>query len=99
MNSNLKCPKCKSELVVSGMSRHQDLVEHVTKPNGIPALKEEYRCKNKCYPHRVFWDYYGDVYISPSWLERLCWKLNIYSFPKRLEVPQAIKDEKNKAII
>lgn len=92
----LKCPKCKNELIRDGYSRYQNLIEHVSEPNRTPSMKEEYRCKYKCYPHRVFWDCYGDVYIPPSLLERLFWIFKIYRSFNRPEVPNAIKIENNK---
>lgn len=87
----LKCPKCKSLLILSGMSRYQNLIEHVSDPNGLASVKEEYRCKNNCYPNRIFWDWFGDVYITPSWIERLLWSMKIYGLISRLEVPDAKK--------
>src|SRR3989304_3466415 len=90
-DSNLKCPKCKGQLVLSGMSKYQNLIEHVSDPNGEPSVKEEYRCKSKCYPQRIFWDWFGDVYITPSWIEKLLWRMGIYGLIGRLEVPNAFK--------
>ncbi len=91
----MKCPKCKAILIVTGYSKHETLCEHVMDPNGEPSLKPEYRCKNKCYPKRVFWDIYGDYYIAPSWLQRFLWKFKIYSIVKDPIVNNAILEQRS----
>lgn len=92
----MKCPKCRRKLVISGYSVYENLIEHVTDPNGPRSNKAEYRCPKlfrKCYSRRAFWDEFGDVYIPPSIIERMLWKLNLYGLTGRLEVPGAIKDD------
>ena len=89
----MKCPKCKTNLVASGYSKHETLIEHVCDPNGTPSEKPEFRCPNKCYPKRVFWDTYGDYYIKPSWLQRLLWKFKIYGAIKDPIVSEAILEK------
>lgn len=92
--TKLKCPNCRRKIEVSCYSRYQDLVEHVLGPNDLPALKPEYRCPAffpRCYPLRVFWDAQGDVYIPPSLIQRMLWKLNLYGLTRSINVPNAIK--------
>ena len=93
MNNNLYCPNCKNKLIIAGTSRYQNLIEHVHDPNGFPTIKDEYRCKNKCYPHRVFWDCFGDVYVSPTWVQKIFWKFRIYGIFKNINVKEAIKKD------
>ncbi len=91
----MKCPKCKRKIVITGYSRYQNLIEHVSNPNGLPNIKPEYRCSRtfiNCYPKRIFWDEFGDVYIPSSFIQRMLWKRNIYGFLKSLKVPNAIKE-------
>ena len=101
----MKCPKCKRKLVITGHSRYQNLIEHVSNPNGLPSNKPEYRCPipmymlyhpefyRKCYPRRIFWDEFGDVYIPPSFIQRIFWKLNMYGVGKNIKVPNAKKND------
>jgi len=42
----MKCPCCKSELIVTGQERIEDISEHVCDPNGTPSLKDVYTCSN-----------------------------------------------------
>lgn len=86
----LQCPKCYEFLYISGHSRHETLTEHVTNPNGTPSMKPEYRCPNKCYPTRVFWDHYGDAYIGSPWLQRFLWKFGVYGLFSNIEVGSAL---------
>jgi hypothetical protein len=84
----LHCPKCEDSLSVSKLQRYETLVEHVMDPNQAPSLKPTFRCTNKCYPRRIFWDKSGDVYIPASFLQKIFYKFNIYL--KSPKVPNAV---------
>jgi hypothetical protein len=57
------CPYCEAELKIGGFSRFQDLGEHVSDPNGEPALKAEYHCSAGCEKSKgAFWDWWGHSY-------------------------------------
>lgn len=95
----MKCPNCKRKLLISGYSEYESLIEHVTDPNGLRSTKPEYRCVKtinlipffRCYPRRIFWDEFGDVYIPPGFIQRMFWLLNIYGVKCHAKVPNAIK--------
>jgi len=60
----MKCPKCKTELIISGQERLQTLSEHVSNPNNEPSLKDKYICINTsclCY-NNVCWNDDGETY-------------------------------------
>jgi len=61
----MKCPSCKSELIVSGQARLETVCEHVSNPNGIPSLKDKYICSDiDCETHNygVCWNSGGEKY-------------------------------------
>jgi hypothetical protein len=66
----MKCPVCKTELVVWKRMRLETLDEHVSNPNGPVSLKSSFRCPSKtCEANdwildkpRVFWNEIGDLY-------------------------------------
>ncbi len=61
----MKCPCCKSELVVASQARLRTLEEHVSDPNGEVSLKNKWVCSDKtCPTHRygVRWNDYGEKY-------------------------------------
>lgn len=90
-NETLGCPKCLRLLYLSGHSRYETLAEHVLAPNNTErTIKPEYRCINNCYPWRVFWDRYGDVYVSAPLFQRLFWKLGIYGAYKDIKTRNAV---------
>ncbi len=82
----LKCPKCKAKLIQKGYSRHQTLDEHVMDPNGESSIKPEFRCPNKCYPRRVFWDMYGGVYSPNDGLTSLSFKIGMFHIFNKLGI-------------
>lgn len=62
----MKCPHCKTDLVITGQARLETLSEHVCDPNGTPSMKDVYRCPNDLCPcHGKFsWNSDGDFYSS-----------------------------------
>jgi len=63
----MKCPICKTELVVTGQERLETLMEHVQDPNGEVCLKNKYQCPNKqCEANKddLVWNEYGEYYSS-----------------------------------
>jgi len=60
----MKCPICKSELVVTGQERLETLDEHVCNSNGEPSLKDKYECLNEqCSGYdRFMWNEDGGLY-------------------------------------
>lgn len=64
-NPELKCPCCNTTLVVTHQDHYQDLIEHVSNPNGQPSLKDGYQCKNEeCIAHlcNVAWIEDGECF-------------------------------------
>ena len=63
----MKCPSCESELVVIGQARLETICEHVCDPNGIPSMKNEYKCSNiSCDTHllNISWNKEGELYCG-----------------------------------
>lgn len=60
----LFCPVCRERLVVTGKARLETLDEHVSDPNGTPALKIKYECSNEeCATHKkLMWEEGGGMY-------------------------------------
>ena len=66
---NMKCPACRSILVITGQERLQTLTEHVENPNGRVSMKDKYECSNPlCVTHDtgICWDASGGMY-SLNW--------------------------------
>jgi hypothetical protein len=66
--SNLKCPCCETELVLTHQGRYQDLCEHVSQPNREPSLKDAYQCPNEyCVANNLnaSWIEGGEIFINP----------------------------------
>ena len=67
MEKPIKCPCCDSVLIVTHRERYQDLMEHVSDPNGTPSMKDGYQCPNKeCIANMcgVTWIEDGDYYTG-----------------------------------
>ena len=63
----MRCPCCRTELIVKQQMRLQTLDEHVCNPNGEPSLKNAYECSNKdcpSVPPALVWDEFGDLYVT-----------------------------------
>jgi hypothetical protein len=60
----MKCPICKSELLVTGQEHLETLNEHVSNPNDEPSLKNKYECLNERCESRekLIWNEDGDLY-------------------------------------
>ena len=61
----MRCPICKTELIVTGQERLQTLGEHVGDPDGVPSFKDTHQCPNKeCEACKdgLVWDDYGSFY-------------------------------------
>jgi len=58
----LKCPFCKSKLILGDKKRYETVVEHVDNPNiNQYPLRNTYLCN--CEDSKgVFWDIYGDIH-------------------------------------
>jgi len=68
MKNTMKCPVCRTELIVPCSRVYQDLCEHVCDPNGRPSSKPSHECPNKyCTANgAVFWDDMGDLYVMDT---------------------------------
>jgi len=63
----MKCPVCKSELIVLEQKYLETLIEHVE--NIPPSLKDSYICSNSnCASHKfnIHWNEYGETYSDFS---------------------------------
>ena len=66
MKTNLFCPCCSHELVVTHKDRYEDLGEHVSDPNGTPSMKDGYQCTYEyCEANNLdaVWIEDGDMFI------------------------------------
>lgn len=66
---NIYCPVCKTKLEVTHRDHYEDLVEHVSNPNGTPSMKDGYQCMNVDWCEAAnlnfTWIYDGDCYTKP----------------------------------
>lgn len=63
----MKCPCCRTELIVKRQMRLETLEEHVCNPNGEPSLKNAYECSNRdcpSVPPALVWDEFGSLYVT-----------------------------------
>lgn len=79
-NDKMRCPICKSELIVTGQERLETLLEHVSNPNGTPCLKNKFECSNESCSSKnvVFWNEGGELYIHKN--ENAYEKYNVLEF-------------------
>jgi uncharacterized protein YbaR (Trm112 family) len=99
----MKCPVCKSELIVNGQERLETLMEHVDCRE--PSLKDSYICSMKeCPTHKagVRWNESGELYCKDFYLESKLYKYidnnnaPFGSFQRQLNVEIYKKDENKK---
>lgn len=97
----MKCPSCKSELVVKGQERLETLVEHVECIE--PSLKDSYICSNSdCVTHEfgIRWNDNGEMYSKKfSYKDKIFIDNNnapFGSFQRKLNVEIYKKDENKK---
>jgi uncharacterized protein YbaR (Trm112 family) len=66
----MKCPVCKSELIVNGQERLETLMEHVGCRE--PSMKDSYICNNSnCITHQygIRWNSNGELYCKKYYRE------------------------------
>lgn len=97
----MRCPACKSELIVGGQKHLETSEEHVMCIE--PSLKDFYVCSNTncdCNKLHVVWDQWGDYYSGSNWKQAKDIKFigNNYgafdSFARQLQV-EIYKDDEN----
>lgn len=62
---NMKCPCCKSEIVIGPKKQYETLDEHVCSPNSESPFRDTLICSNEdCITRKgnAFWDHFGDMY-------------------------------------
>lgn len=67
-DKKIYCPCCNSELVVTHRDRYEDLVDHVSNPNGTPSMKDGYQCiVESCSAHKLnaTWLQDGELFMNP----------------------------------
>jgi len=65
IEKQMKCPRCKSDLVQGKDMPLETLSEHVCDPNGTPCMKPSYHCSNpncEAGHEHVIWDQDGETY-------------------------------------
>lgn len=92
----MRCPVCKSELVITGRERLETLAEHVSDPNGEPCLKDKYECLNpECKTRgRLLWNAYGERYGDLPYADFIEGNDGPFgSFTRRANIEISKKDE------
>jgi hypothetical protein len=87
----MRCPKCKSQLISSGLKRYETLEEHVLAPNMTEnPLRNSYACSQGCFSENTFFNEDGDIYCSKGFLpEKYYYALD--SLERRITVKMALE--------
>ena len=96
----MKCPKCKSQLIVSGQARLETIEEHVSCVT--PSLKDKYVCSNKncvTYQHNVCWNEFGETYGGYKLFEDEELSAPYGTLERRLEIEVYKKGLKKRTIL